>query len=113
MDERKNFFCKIGKKHLLKDTKCLPCGNMVCKNCVDDLLKGTKEFKCPCCDSEHYIFSLSELPTNTEIEKQIKANVDGITKEIIEALKQKIKNLESIINHLYLFINEFKRHFFY
>ena len=107
MEERKNFICKIGKKHLLKNTKCLPCGNLACKNCVDDLLKGSIEFTCPCCDLPHFVFSTSSLPSNNEIDNLIKANVDGITNEIVEAIKQKIKNLESSKN-LMLFIKSTK-----
>lgn len=95
MEARQNFVCNVDKRHLIKNAKCLPCGKIACKCCVDDLIKESSTFTCPSCEKTHSVSSASILPSNNDIENLIKTNANAINKEIVEAIKQKVTNLES------------------
>ena len=93
MDIGKSFICSISKKHLLKETKILPCNSLVCTKCAKVNFK-----KCPCCDRNHDM-SYFSLKSDPDVDQLIKINCEDISKELNEKLKQKIVNLEGIIKY--------------
>ena len=91
MEPLKNFICTIDKNHLLNEAKSLPCGGLACAKCVDSLILENGNLSCPHCNKPHSVYSSRELPS-----KLIKwqENSESITKELMDKMKQKIKNLE-------------------
>jgi hypothetical protein len=94
MNIGKNFICSISKKHLLKETKILPCNSLVCSKCVQYIINTIQ--KCPCCENQHSTYVLSRLSSDPDVDSLIKFNSEVITQELKEKLNQKILSLEGL-----------------
>ena len=90
-------FCKspIGRRHLLKEPKVLPCKNVICKNCILLNMGTTKIFTCNCasCTQPHYIEDINSLPIDTYSIELLDTSLKDFTANRVEELKSTIERI--------------------
>ena len=77
--------------HFLRNPKFLPCSNLACAECINEIFSDTEEAMCPFC-SEMHKFSQNDLKIGTSLIDQVKMN--ELVKEIEEKISESNKEVE-------------------
>ena len=116
MNAKENLTCKYCNQ-IYKDPIALPCGDIICKQHIDELISSnsSNKFMCPLCNKENLNqnFEVNKLIQNLIESNLHNFEVDPKFKIIFDNLKTEIHNLEAVLkdpeNIIYEEIAELKR----
>lgn len=94
-------------KRIYDEPNILPCGKIVCKECVKIILykinKTSKQFKCLLCTDYHQLPKASQFPICEPLVKMIKKHATELYSnncQLNQNLTQNMKRIKSQVNQL-------------
>lgn len=86
--------CSLGKNHIAKLPKQLPCGSIYCLECLKAIIDSNGKFICSCCKEEHTVDSLDNVPDALNFHNILTENAEKLVVKMNNELNNAIVNIK-------------------